>query len=69
MADWTSVDGKPGHHNSGIDMRAYPDGVYLSGWYDSMVGIEGAFLSWEYLDALKHRAKRRQPYQEKEGQT
>lgn len=46
----------------GVGLRAYPDGVYLSGWYDSFVGIEGGFVTWEQLDELRRKAKRRLPF-------
>lgn len=52
-----------GPGREGVDIRAYPDGIYVSGWYDSMVGIEGGFVTWEQLDALRKKARRRQPFQ------
>lgn len=47
---------------SGVDIRSYPDGLYISGWYDTYVGIEGMFVTWEELDALRKKARRRKPY-------
>lgn len=47
---------------SGVDVRAYKNGLYVGGWYDSFVGIEGGFITWEQLDELRARTKRRKPY-------
>lgn len=44
---------------SGISVRAYRNGLWISGWYDSMVGIEGFLLPWETIDALRVKSKRR----------
>ena len=46
----------------GVDLRAYPDGLRIGGWYDSFVGIEGGFITWEELDALRKKARRRLPH-------
>ena len=58
MSDWSV-----GEH-SGVDLRAAVNGVWISGWYDSCVGIEGGFISWEQLDTLRLKSKRRLPYKE-----
>lgn len=47
---------------SGVDLRGYPDGVYVGGWYDGNVGIEGAFVTWDELDAIRAKSRRRIPY-------
>lgn len=44
---------------SGVDLRAFPNGIYLGGWYDSFVGIEGGFVSWDDLEALRKKTRRR----------
>ena len=49
---------------SGVDVRAYGDGIRITGWYDGLVGIEGGFLTWAELDALRAKAKRRNPYRD-----
>lgn len=49
---------------SGIDVRAYPDGIVIGGWYDTYVGIEGAFVSWEQLDDLRRKARRRKAFRD-----
>lgn len=56
MADWYSNDQS---NSSGVDARAYPDGLFIAGWYDSFVGIQGGFLTWDEIDALRKKAKRR----------
>jgi hypothetical protein len=47
---------------SGIDIYAVRNGLIIGGWYDSMVGIEPLFITWEQVDELRRRSKRRQPY-------
>lgn len=47
---------------SGIDVRAYRDGLAISGWYDTHVGIEGTFLTWEQIEELRRKGKRRVPH-------
>ena len=36
---------------SGIDVRKQKDGIMIGGWYDTMVGIEGVFVSWDELQS------------------
>jgi len=47
---------------SGVDVRAYGDGLRIAGWYDGIVGIEGGFLTWADIDVLRKQARRRNPY-------
>lgn len=49
-------------NRSGVDARIFPDGVYISGWYDSMVGIEGGFITWEELEEIRKKTRRRKPF-------
>jgi len=46
---------------SGVDVRAYPEGLRIQGWYDGMVGIEGGLITWEDIEELRRKAKRRAP--------
>ena len=48
----------------GIDVRAYPDGLRITGFFDSFVGIEGGFLTWAEIEALRTKARRRIPYRQ-----
>jgi len=59
-ADINWGDG-PHAPNSGIDVRKQKDGIIIGGWYDTMVGIQGIFVSWDELQSWiprKHRTKR-----------
>ena len=40
---------------SGIDLTLTRRGIEVGGFYDSMVGLQGGFISWEDVD--KHRAR------------
>lgn len=42
-----------GSEFSGIDITARRDGVYVSGFYDSMVGLDGLFLTWDDITRLR----------------
>lgn len=42
---------------SGVSLYAYPDGLQVDGWYDTIVGLEPGFITW-----LRKKAKRRKPY-------
>lgn len=50
------------YDREGVDLRAYPDGLYIGGWYDSMVGIEGGLVTWEQIEELRRKARRRKPF-------
>lgn len=49
--------------SSGVGIRAYPNGLYISGWYDRYVGIDGMFVPTEEIERLLKKAKRRLPYE------
>lgn len=38
---------------SGIDLTFSKHGVDISGFYDSMVGLEGGFIPWDELETIK----------------
>lgn len=44
---------------SGLQLDLTRKGIYLSGWYDSMVGIEGVLIPWEDFDRLREQVFRR----------
>lgn len=46
--DWGAGPRAP---NSGIDIHKVEDGIQIGGWYDSMVGIENIFISWDELQS------------------
>ena len=48
---------------SGVDVWAHKDGIFIAGWYDTFVGIEGGFVTWGELDELRRKAKRRKAFQ------
>lgn len=52
-----------GGKREGIGIRAVGNGLHIWGWYDSIVGMEGGFVTWDQLDELRKKAKRRRPYQ------
>ena len=39
--------------HSGVELVLTRQGIELSGWYDSMVGIEGRFITWEEFDKAR----------------
>ena len=39
--------------NSGVEVTLTRQGVRMSGFYDSMVGIEGRFISWAEFDEAR----------------
>ena len=39
--------------SSGVELTLTRRGVYISGWYDSMVGIESRRVSWSEFDAAR----------------
>ena len=47
---------------AGVEVRAYRDGILVAGWYDDQVRIEGGFVTWEELDALRKKASKRVSY-------
>lgn len=48
---------------TGISIFAHGDGIEIDGWYDSFVGLGvSAFISWEQLDELRRKARRRKYY-------
>ena len=47
---------------SGVDVRAYRDGLRIAGWFDGNVGIDGGFLTWAEIDLLRRRAARRKSF-------
>lgn len=56
--DWGDGPRSPG---SGIDVRKQKDGIIIGGWCDTMVGIQGVFVSWDELQSWiprKHRVMR-----------
>ena len=47
---------------SGLRLVATPQGLEVTGWYDSIVGIPGFVVSWEAIDqARKKLTKRVEP--------
>ena len=43
----------PEWRHSGVELVLTRQGIELSGWYDSMVGIEGRFITWEEFDKAR----------------
>jgi len=60
MRDWRVDDGE----GNGVEVAAFADGVFISGWYDSCAAIEGGFLTWAELDELRRKAKDRPAFAE-----
>lgn len=56
MSDWSVGE------YSGVDLTSSSNGIWIAGWYDSFVGIEGGFISWEELDTIRKNTKRRKPF-------
>ena len=55
MAERRQIDLGVHHKFSGLDCRVTRKGLEIGGWYDSFVGIEGRFISWEEFDAARSR--------------
>ena len=45
----------PDYAHSGIELRFTRKHIYVFGWYDSCVGLEGGILTWDELDAIRQR--------------
>lgn len=42
---------------SGVQLRLSRAGVEVSGWYDTYVGIDSLFISWQDFDRLREELK------------
>lgn len=62
--DWSFSE----HGGAGIEAYATPEGLWISGWYDSSVGIGAGLLSWDAIDQLRKKAKRRRRWIEGQPQ-
>lgn len=43
-------------YGSGICLRVGRTGIYAYGYYDSCVGIEGGFVSWDEIEQFRDMA-------------
>ena len=50
---------KCGWGSSGIDVRVNRKGIDISGWYDSIVGLEGPSLTWAQIDEAREQVNRK----------
>ena len=65
-SDWVHSE-VGGDRGDGIAVYATPEGLWISGWYDHIVGIEAGLLPWEEIDTLRRKSRRRRPRLETEN--
>jgi hypothetical protein len=51
----------PAWVSSGVELLLTRQGLHLSGWYDSMVGIEERFITWDEFDSARERVMKGRP--------
>lgn len=49
---------------SGVDVTVTKEGIYVGGWYDSFVGIEGRLIPWAEIDEARTFVASRRPMRE-----
>jgi hypothetical protein len=53
--------------SSGVDFTVTRKGVYVGGWYDGFVGIEGRLIPWAEIDEARRLVQSSEPLTPRAG--